>query len=193
MFVPEQNPDTHEYNSDFDSFEMGRRLRRTIESAQSSSVMVLWFGADAAVEDLSGGAAEGFRLYDGQGDLAVVFWPAAGGVSGFFGFDATGAMAGRRLFDPAYFGRALSALAADSQTLVEATAPIDVFARLEHTRSPTDPGSVVVYAPQETVVSLYCPQEPTAVSVEGTPLAFDWSAALLTITVPAGESRLRVE
>ena len=191
-YVPETHPDTHEYNSTQDYFQVGFRLRRTVSADQASSVVVLWFDDNLSVENLSTQQAEAARVYDGGGDVAHVIWPSSGSVSGFNGFDLTGRMGGRRFDRPAYFGRGVTLLSDGAEVLIQATVSTDVFARLEHAFSASDPGVVVVEAGAGTDLNLLCPTSPTQVMMDGAPVAFSWAGSVLTLTVPAGTHRFEV-
>jgi hypothetical protein len=192
-YVPELNPDTREYNESGARFDVGYRLRRSISSASTASTVALWFGDDLALESWSDASAEAARVHRGGSDVAFVLWPSGAAVAGFHGVDATGRMAGRRLDAPAYFGRGLSSFAAAGEVLVQSSVPIDVFARLEHSATATEPRFVLVRAAAAATVSLRCPVAPTAVRLDGTAATFVHAAGRLELAVPPGEHRIDVE
>lgn len=190
FYVPEQDLDTGEYNSALDSFGVGYRLHRTLTGLSARSVVALWWGDDLAVESWSTAQAEAARVTDTGVDVAVIMWPVNGSVSGFNGYDVDGTMAGRRMDEPAYFGRALTLLASAATVLAQATLPVEVFARLEHPATAAEPTFALVRASASTTLTLLCPTEPTVVLLDGTPTTFSWSTSLLTVDIPAGTHRL---
>ncbi|MBN1773060.1 MAG: heparinase II/III family protein [Deltaproteobacteria bacterium] len=192
-YVPEQNPDTRTYNESGARFDVGWRLRRSRTASAATSTTALWFGDDLELESWSDATADAARLHRGGTDSAFVVWPTGAGVTGFHGADVTGAMAGRRLDDPAIFGRGLTAFAAGGDVLVQASAPIDLFARLEHVASATEPRFALVRAAASAVVSLRCPVAPTTVRLDGTDATFAHAGGLLELTVPAGDHRLDLD
>jgi hypothetical protein len=190
FYVPEQNPDTRTYNESLSSFQVGYRLRRSIESDGTSSTVVLWFGDDLFVESWSEAQAEAARIYTSGGDAAVIVWPASGSLSGFHNLSMTGAMAGRRFDRPAFFGRDLTLLSDGADTLVSSSAPVSIFSRLEHAFTAADPGVVVVDSASGVDLDLFCPAEPGSVTMDGAALAFSWSGGVLSLSVPAGAHRI---
>jgi hypothetical protein len=190
FYVPELNPDTREYNETYESFQVGARLRRTITSDAAPSLVALWFGDAIAVESWSGAQADALKLHDSSTDVAVAIWPSEP-LTGFHGWDVTGEMAGRRLDEPAYFGRSVTHVADAGVTLLDAASAVSLFARLEHTGA--DPRFAIVRADASTDVTLHCPVEPARVLLDGSDAAFTWAAQSLSLTVPAGEHRIVLE
>jgi len=189
MFVPEKNLDTGEYNASFDSFQVGYRLRRSVSADRAGSLVVLWFGDALHAESWSDSTADGTRLYDATADVAVVVWPATSPVTAFNGCDVTGAMAGRRFDEPAFFGRDLTHFSQGGDVLVDASTPVSLLARLEH----TGVRFAIVQAAASADLTLFCPIEPTRVTVDGTDASFTWAASAITLTLPAGDHRIEVE
>lgn len=191
-YVPEQNPDDGGYNSGLESFQVGHRLARQAQGSQLRSTVALWFGASLSATSWSTASVEAVRFYDGSNEVAHLVWPVSGSVSGFHGFDVVGAVAGRRYDELAYFGRAVTQLASSGTgTLVSASAPVDLFARLEHA-DPTsqDPHRVILAAAQSTQVTLRCPQQPTQVTDESSAnVPFSWSSGQLTFDAASGTHR----
>ena len=195
FFVPEQIPDGG-YNEGLDSYQFGYRLERQASGASLRSTVALWFGETLSAESWSTAAVDGVRLYDGGGDVAQVVWPAGGSATGFHGFDVTGLMAGRRYDELATFGRAVTQLSlVGPGQLVAASAPVDLFARLEHPApTPQDPRRLLVRADAAAQVTVRCPQQPTAVHDQnGATVSFSWAAGQLTLDVPAGSSRFQLD
>lgn len=192
-YVPELDPDTREYNESGARFDVGYRLRRSLSASTAASTVTLWFGDDRSLDAWSDASAEAARVHRDGTDVAFVVWPTGAGVTDFHGIDATGAMAGRRLDEPAFFGRGLTAFSAGGDTLVLASAPIDVFARLEHAGTPAEPRFARVRAATDVAVSLRCPVAPTRVRIDGTDATFSHAGGLLALEVPAGEHRIDVE
>lgn len=192
-YVPEQNPDTRTYNESGARFDVGYRLRRTRSATSTASTVALWFGDDLALESWSDATAEAARLHRGGTDAAFAIWPAGAAVAGFHGADVTGAMAGRRLDEPAVFGRALTGFSAGGEVLVRASAPVDVFARLEHAATAAEPRFALVRAAGSATVELRCPAAPTRVRLDGTEATFTHAGGLLELTVPAGTHRLELD
>ncbi len=193
MFVPEQHLDEGGYNESLESYQVGFRLRRSASATQIRSTVALWFGDALAAETWSTAAAEALRLYDGGTEVVQVLWPTGGSVIGFHDFDVTAEMAGRRFDEPATFGRQVTQLDWQGTELIDATQPLDLFARLEHSPSSTDPLRVVAEAAAETSVTLHCPGQPTTVLMDGAQTTFNWTSSRLTLTVPAGQHRFVVE
>jgi hypothetical protein len=193
MYVPEQHPDDGGYNESLESYQVGTRLRRSANATQIRSTVALWFGDALAAETWSTEEAEAVRIHDGDNEVAHLLWPTADNVAGFHDFDATAAMTGRRLDEPAYFGRQVTHLAHQGTLLVDAAQPVDLFARLEHAPSSTDPLRVVTEAAAETVVTLHCPDEPTTVLLDGAETTFDWASSQLTLTVPADQHHFEIQ
>jgi hypothetical protein len=177
------------YNRSFESFQVGHRLRRSVSADSAGSLVALWFGDVLDAESWSDGTADGVRVFDTGGDVALVVWPATSPVTGFHGCDVTGTMAGRRFDEPAYFGRELTRFVQDGDVLVTATTPVSLLARLEHTGS----RFAIVHAGASSDVALFCPVEPTRVTVDGTDATFSWAGSVLSLTVPAGEHRIDLE
>ncbi len=192
MFVPEQTLDTREYNTNFDSFQLGHHLRRTISTDSTSSLMALWFGDALDVDELSTAGADAARVFDGGGDVAVVIWPNTGAVTGLYGFDVTGDLGGRRYDEPAVFGRGVTLLSDGGQVLVQSTTPVNVFARLEHTPTPGAPSFAVLYADTAADLTLATSQTPTQVLLDGASVTFTLNGGLLTFTLPAGHHRMEL-
>jgi len=189
MFVPEQNLDVGGYNSSFESFQVGHRLRRSVSADGAGSLVVLWFGDALSAESWSDGTADGVRLYDTTADVALVVWPAASPVTAFHGCDVTGTMAGRRFDEPAFFGRDLTYFSQGGDVLVTASTPVSLLARLEHTGA----RFAIVRAAASSDLTLFCPVEPTRVTVDGTDASFTWAASAITLTLPAGDHRIELE
>lgn len=189
FYVPEQNLDVGGYNADLESFQLGSRLSRTRTAASTSSLVAVWFGDDISVEALAGGGAEGLRLFDGNGDLAVVIWPLVGAAI-LQGVAVDGSMGGRRMDKTAYFGRELTRLEKDGQVLIQASAAVSLFARIEHTATPEEPRFVAVQVSSAVTLDLFCPEEPVQVQLDGTAVPFSWSNFVVTIDVPPGAHRL---
>jgi hypothetical protein len=189
MFVPEQNLEVGGYNRSFESFQVGHRLRRSASTDGAGSLVVLWFGDVLDAESWSDTTADGVRLFDSGGDVALVVWPASASVTGFNGCDVTGEMAGRRFDEPAFFGRDLTGFSQGGDTLVTASTPVSLYARLEHTGA----RFAVVQAAASSDLALFCPVEPTRVTLDGTDASFTWASSALSLTVPAGEHRIEVE
>ncbi len=189
MYVPEQNPDTREYNRTFDSFQVGHRLRRSVSADAAGSLVALWFGDVIDAESWSDTVADGVRLFDTAGDVALLVWPASASITGFHGCDVSGAMAGRWFDEPAYFGRGLTRFAQGGDVLVTASTPVSLIARLEHTGA----RFALVRAAASSDVALFCPVEPTRVTVDGTDASFTWAASAISLTLEAGEHRIEVE
>jgi len=193
VFVPEQDPDSGEYNSGLDSFAVGYRLHRTLTGNSARSVVALWWGDNLTVQSWSTAQAESAHVTDTGGDVAVILWPTTGSVTGFHGYDVTATMAGRRLDEPAYFGRALTLLTSGATTLAQATTPVDLFARLEHAATAADPNFVLVRAGASSTLLLWCPTQPTTVLLDTTPTTFSWSNSQLTVDIPPGTHRLNLQ
>jgi hypothetical protein len=189
FYVPEQKLDVGGYNADFASFQLGYRLRRTRTASATTSLVAAWFGDGVSAEGLSGGGAEGIRFYDGSGDIAVVIWPFAATAT-LQGLTVHGAMGGRRVSRPAFYGRVVTLLEDDGQVLIQASSPASLFARTEHAATVDDPRFATVEAPADVVLDLHCPQEPAQVQLDGTSVPFSWNNQLLRIDVPAGAHRL---
>lgn len=192
LYVPEQNPDTREYNVTTESFAVGYRLRRSLSATEASSLVALWFGDHITALSVSTAWAEAVRLTSQGQDVALVIWPSSGSVTAFGGFDVSGTMGGRRHDAMAYFGRELTYLSEGSDVLVSATAPLDLFARLEHDLSAAQPGLIVTQALSAATVSLHCPTSPTSVTRNGTAYPFDWAGSILTLDLSPGEHRIEV-
>jgi hypothetical protein len=192
MYVPEQDPDAGGYNSGLNSFQVGNRLARQAQGAQLRSTVALWFGDTLAATSWSTAAVEAVRLYEGSSEIAHLLWPSSGSASGFHGFDVVGAMAGRRYDALATFGRGVTQIVlSGTGALLAASAPVDLFARLEHA-SPTaqDPHRVVVTAAQSTQVTLRCPQQPAQLTDEsGSTVPFSWTSGQLTFDAAGGSRR----
>ena len=193
MFVPEQKLDVGGYNPDFSEYQLGTQLRRHATSDGITSLVALWFGDEVQAESWSDASAEALRLYDGAGEIAALIWPAAGSVSDLNGYAIDGEMGGRRLDQPAYFGRELTSLGQGAQTLVQASAPVSLFARLEHSPQSGEPRFALVQASAQADLELYCPAQPSTVRLDGAALSSAWAAGTLSLTVPAGEHRIDLE
>ncbi|MBW2455975.1 MAG: heparinase II/III family protein [Deltaproteobacteria bacterium] len=193
IFVPEQHPDEGGYNSSLESYQVGARLRRSATGVQLRSTVALWFGDALAAEPWSTATVEAVRLHDGGNEVVQVLWPTGASVAGFHSFDVTAAMAGRRFDEPAYFGRQVTQLDHQGVELIDATGPVDLFARLEHSPSSADPLRVVTEAAAETSVTLHCPSQPTTVLLDGGQVTFNWASSRLTLTVPAGQHRFELQ
>jgi uncharacterized protein DUF4962 len=189
FYIPEQKLDVGGYNSDFESFQLGHRLRRTRTAASATSLVAAWFGADISVEALANAEAEGARLFDTNGDIALVIWPFAAAAD-LQGLSVNGAMAGRRQDETAYFGRALTQFEKDGQLLIQATEAVSLFARTEHIATADDPRFATVQTTSDVVLDLYCPVEPSQVQLDGTNLPFSWSNSILTVDIPSGAHRI---
>ncbi len=186
FFVPEQRLDTGGYNESGEPFQLGYRLRRARTAAATTSLVAAWFDQALSSEALSSAEGEGARLADAGGEVAVVVWSLAGAAS-LGGLSLQGAMGGRRLDEPAYFGRDLTRLEAGGQLLVQASRPVSLHARLEHTASPAAPREALVQASGDATLELFCPAAPTQVWLDGLGVPFDWNDPVLTVDVPAGE------
>ncbi len=187
-YVPEQDPDTSEYNDTFESFQVGYRLRRTLTSDDVTSLVAMWFGDGISLESWSDETADALCLQD-IADVAIVVWPASGSVIGFHGVSVTGLMAGRRIDEPAYFAREVTLFEHGADTLIVASTAVSVFARLEHTGA----RFAVVQAAALSDLFLSCPEEPSRVLFDGVDTAFTWTGPTLSLTVPAGQHRIDIE
>ncbi len=192
FYVPEQKLDVGGYNEDLESFQLGYRLRRTRSDTAASSLVAAWFGDAISVAALATSEAEGVRLYDSAGDVAIVIWPFSGSAPAMSGLAVNGAMGGVRQDEPAYFGRDLTQLMQDGQLLVRAQTPVSIFARCEHTADVDNPHFASVQASSEVVLDLYCPSEPTQLTMDGIAIPFNWNGDLLSVTLPTGNHRLEM-
>jgi len=194
LFVPEQTLDTREYNVNLDSYQLGFRLRRSITAGSpagaTTSVMALWYGDTVDAESLATATADAARLYNTNGDVAVVIWPLTGSVTSLHGFDVTGLMGGRRFDEPAVFGHQVTYLFEGGEILLQSTTPVDLFARLTHTPTPTAPAYAILHANAQADLSLATTTTPTQVLLDGTPITFTMNGNLLTFTLPPGQHRI---
>jgi hypothetical protein len=193
LYVPEQNPDTKGYNEAQAEFQVGYRLNRSVTSDHATSLVALWFGDPLSVDSWSNGQAEAARFHNAGTDVLIVLWPNAGQVSGLQGLDAAAQMAGRRIDQPAIFGRAVTAFSQAGNTLVISNSPVDLFARLEHAWTAADPGYAIVRAAAATTLQVRCATQPSATRLDGATVTATWSNAVLTLSVPAGEHRIEVQ
>jgi hypothetical protein len=193
FYVPELNPDTNAYNEKADSFQVGFRLKREVKASSAVSTVGMWFGDGVQLDSWSSSDADAGRFHAGASEVAVVIWPTNGQVSAFHGFSATASLAGRRYDQASYFGRAMTKLSDNATSLVEASSPIDIFARLEHTFSAAAPGYVIVRATGQTTLKLFCPTKPGLTKLDGISTSPAWSNSVLSITVPDGEHKIEVQ
>jgi Domain of unknown function (DUF4962)/Heparinase II/III-like protein len=191
LYVPEQNPDTGGYNDSFEYFQVGSQLHRSISASSTTSMMALWFGDGLVVDSGTAAGVEAVRLSGGGTDV-VVLWPTSGASASAYGVVVGGAMGGRVL-GRTFFGRGLTSLSNGSDALVASTQPADIFARLEHGFTASAPGSAVVSSAASTSVTLYCPQAPSDVRMDGAAASWSWNANVLSLDVPAGSHRFTVE
>jgi len=164
-------------------------IDRRITADQASSLTALWFGEDRTMDSWSSDLAEAVWVHDALGDVAHVFWPSSGSIGGYHGYEVTGEMGGRRLDDPAYFGRSITYLAHEGTPLLMASDPVDLFAHVEV----DGPAArfAILHTTTTTDLTLYCPQAVTQVWVDGVPYdLFTWSGATLSLTLPPGDHRL---
>jgi len=155
----------------------------------ADSLVALWLGDVLDATSWSDGTADGVRIFDTGGDVALVVWPASSSVTAFHGCDVTGVMGGRRFDEPATFGRDVTLLAQGGDTLVTASTPVSLYARLEHTGA----RFAIVQAAASSDIALFCPVEPTRVTVDGTDASFTWAPSAISLTLEAGEHRIEVE
>jgi len=192
LFVPEQDLDAGGYNENLEPFQLGYRLRRDYHAAAASSLVAAWFDAGLEAEPLTVTNAEGVRLYDGNGNVVVNIWPFSGAPATLAGLTVQGLMGGIRRDRPAFWGRELTRLENSGQVLVQAQSPLSLFARTEHAASADDPHLLITRAASTVTVSVYCPDEPGQVTLDGNPLTFSWNQGLLSLEVPAGRHRLEM-
>jgi len=192
LFVPEQKLDVGGYNADFEPFQLGHRLRRDRTDSATSSLVATWFGDGISVAALASAEAEGVHLLDGSDDLAIVLWPFAPATPGAIdGLAVTGAMGGVRIDRAAFFGRTLTRLEHDGEVLLQASAPVSIFARLQHPLS-LGPRYARVQTAGSADLSLVSATEPSLVELDGASIPFRWAAGVLTLTVPAGSHLIEV-
>ncbi len=192
FFVPEQDLEVGGYNENLDSFQLGYRIRRTLNATFASSLVAAWFGDELTVVPLSDEEAEGVSISDSGGNVAVVVWTFAGTATDASGISLEGAMGGRRTDRPAFFGRELTELSAGGLWLVRSQAPISIFARTEHSASIDNPHFFIVESTTNADIEIYCPDEPIRVTMDSNPVSFSWTNQTLSITCPEGSHRFEL-
>ncbi len=195
FMVPESNPDTGASNyTALKAFQFGHRLRRTLVGTRMFSTMAMTFGTNLSSQKASTSDADAVRVMSGATAVAYAIWPRWGQSSTVPGFAVVGKMGGRRLDQPAYFGRAITSLKEGTRTLITSSVAAEVFARLEHVATSTDARRArVKTTATTTTLSLYCPQQPVSVTRNGVAQAYQWSNGTLTVSLPAGQHLLTVQ
>jgi len=195
-FVPEVNYATGSSNSTQLRFQLGWNLRRYINSANARSTVAFWFDTAGTLtaDSWSDAQHEAIRLHRGTADTAIIIWPAATNAPAINGYQVVGAMGGRNIEKPAYFGRGISKLVINGVTFAQTNSgTVDFFARLEHAATSSEPRFVKTNTLTATTLTLRCPTQPASVKIDGATTNFTWAASNLTLQVPSGSHRFELQ
>jgi hypothetical protein len=176
----------------------GSKLKRSITGTSASSLVSFGF------DDLMSGwtqakwgdaAAEGVHVTASGSAVIDVLWPVNGSsCSNSDNWTVTGKMAGRRYAqvtddpDACYFAREATSVVDNGLSLVSATTPVSLHAKIEQTIGGGVSNVVTISAAAASTVTLYAPKQPLSVKLDGTAISFTWTANQLTVTVPASAS-----
>ncbi|MBR57712.1 MAG: hypothetical protein CMH54_06590 [Myxococcales bacterium] len=180
-------------NSGLTEQKLGYHLKRHIHAAEARSTLVMTFDTEAAWTSLSDPSTgdSGVSLETMTGTRSVV-WPANPLVVTAIGtLSLTGAMGGRDEAELSYFARDVISLSDTSIQLIASNgATVSVYARLEDAALPR---YAVIKSQAPTTLSLYCPQQPSTATLNGTSLLVEWDTGTLTLPITAGEHRLELD
>ncbi len=176
-----------------DNWRRGSKLTRTFNGTNAEALNVYYFPRSGDVISRWTGSSDiGFILTNG-GTVALTVWPRTGVVNNVNGLTVNGQMGGVHVTNNWFWGRDVTSLAFGGQTLLNASAPVTIYA---DTQKPSG-NSLSLLSSAAADVSLFHPQSVTDVRLNGQTLSaanWSWSAGFLhLVSLPAQTAAALIE